>query len=264
MPTPSRTEFLDEVAQFVGRRFPLVKLERNKEEFALRVNGCWISLENLYRLSIGNPDHFETLVERWVVELLRVAEGSPDQKASFDELRPRILPMLLSRGPRDMGGMAMVTQDLLEDLRVGYAVDSERTIAYIPKKVFETWKVTLDDLHEAAIQNLVARSEQMEAQAAQDELGRINLVLIQTMDGYDASRILLPSLHERLREHLGSPFLAGVPNRDILLCFRNEPEMVTQMSRQIAHDYRTMPHQVSERLFLVTADGLADYEPVGV
>ena len=38
----------------------------------------------------------------------------------------------------------------------------------------------------------------MSAHAAQDEDGRINLILFQTMDGYDASRILLPTLHERL------------------------------------------------------------------
>jgi uncharacterized protein YtpQ (UPF0354 family) len=77
------------------------------------------------------------------------------------------------------------------------------------------------------------------------------------MDGYDASRILLPTLHERLREHLGSPFAAGIPNRDILLCFRNDDETVDRLKGQIAEDYRNMPHQITDRLLLVTADGIA-------
>jgi uncharacterized protein YtpQ (UPF0354 family) len=108
--------------------------------------------------------------------------------------------------------------------------------------------------------NLVSRSEAMSAHAAQDEEGRVNLILFQQMDGYDASRILLPTLHDRLREHLGSPFAAAIPNRDILICFRNEPEMLERLAEQIADDYRSMPHQVTDRLFLVTADGIAPLE----
>ena len=103
----------------------------------------------------------------------------------------------------------------------------------------------------------MSRSESMSAHAAQDDDGRINLILFQTGDGYDASRLLLPTLHERLREHLGSPFAAGIPNRDILLCFRNDEETVARLKDQIADDYRQMPHQVTDKLLLVTADGIA-------
>ena len=77
------------------------------------------------------------------------------------------------------------------------------------------------------------------------------------MDGFDASRILLPTLHERLREHLGSPFVAGIPNRDILLCFRNDDETIDRLRDQIKHDYQSMPHQVTDKLMLVTPDGIA-------
>ena len=131
-----------------------------------------------------------------------------------------------------------VTQPLIEGLRVAYAIDSDRTIAYIPEVQFEQWGVSRDDLHDAAIDNLVARSEAMNAHAAQDEDGRVNLILFQTMDGYDASRVLLPTLHEKLREYLGSPFGAGIPNRDILLCFRNDDETVDRLRKQIADDHK--------------------------
>jgi len=246
----------------VRQRFPLVKLESNPAEFSLSLNGFSISLENLYRSAAGAGDSADAMVERWVLELLRLAEGSPDQRATLDELRPRIMPMVIVHGPRD-GASSIVAQQLLEGLMVAYAIDSERTISYIPQKVFEKWKISVEDLHETAINNLVERSESLPAHAAQDESGRVAFVIIQTMDGYDASRILLPTLHEKLREHLGSPFLAGIPNRDILICFRDDPETIRKMSRQIAHDYRTMPHQISDRLFLITADGIAEYESSG-
>ena len=47
----------------------------------------------------------------------------------------------------------------------------------------------------------------------------------------DLERILLPGLHEHLREHLGTPFLAGIPNRDILVCFRNDAEVRASIER---------------------------------
>ena len=254
---------MERVAEVVHHRFPLVKLDRNTDDFALSLNGYWISLENLYRTSAGHPELFQTMVERWVLELLRLSEGTPDQRASFEEIKGRILPMVISTGPRDVAGMAMVSQELLEGLCIAYAIDSQRTIAYIPRKVFEKWNITLDELHEKALANLVARSQSLEAHAGQDESGQVVFVIFQTMDGYDASRILLPGLHERLREHLGSPFLAGIPNRDILICFRNDPTTLEKMTGQIAHDFQTMPHQVSHCLFLVTADGIAAYQPPG-
>ena len=123
--------------------------------------------------------------------------------------------------------------------------------------MFQDWKIDRETLHEAAIENLVKRSESMSAHAAQDDDGRINLILFQTMDGYDASRVLLPNLHEKLREHLGSPFCAAIPNRDILLCFRNEDATVERLREQIEADHKRMPHGVTDRLLLVTPDGIA-------
>jgi uncharacterized protein YtpQ (UPF0354 family) len=222
----------------------------------MRVNGHVVSLENIYRMAMLKPEEMRHNIERWVVELLRAAEGTPDRNGTLDELRERIFPMLLGERTGE-SHKGIVSQPLVEGLSVAYAIDSDRTIAYISKPHFDTWGVTPDELHELAIENLVKKSEAMSAHAAQDEDGRINLILFQTMDGYDASRLLLPTLHDRLREHLGSPFAAGIPNRDILLCFRNDDETVGRLKDQIAEDYRQMPHQVTDKLVLVTADGIA-------
>jgi uncharacterized protein YtpQ (UPF0354 family) len=253
----SREQFVEKVMSHVRGRFPLVKLARASQSFSLKVNGINVSLENLYRVVVLSPAELQRHVERWMVEILRAAEGSPDQTAPFEELKERILPMVLAEHVADFNSGTMVTQPLVERLVVAYAVDSDRTIAYIPKHHFDTWGISLDELHETALENLVARSESINAHAAQDESGNVNLVLFQTMDGYDASRVLLPTLHERLREYLGSPFAAGIPNRDILLCFRNDEETVERIHDQIKRDYHQMPHQVTDKLLLVTADGIA-------
>jgi hypothetical protein len=255
MAAMSREQFVEQVLQYVHEKFPLVKISRGKEPFSMLVNGHLASMENVYRMAVLQPEDVRHHIERWVVELVRAAEGTPDRTGSFEELRDRILPMIVADGERDR--RTMVTEPLLEGLSVAYAIDSDRTIAYIPESQFKEWSVDQATLHEAAIENLVKRSESMSAHAAQDEDGKINLILFQTMDGYDASRVLLPNLHEKLREHLGSPFVAAIPNRDILLCFRNEDATVERLREQIEADHKRMPHGVTDRLLLVTPDGIA-------
>ncbi len=258
----SREQFIDQLIAHVRAKFPLVKLARAEEQsFALRVNGHVAPLENLYRVSVLRPEDLQRNVERWMVELLRASEGTPDQGGAFEELKDRIMPMVLSPRNTELRTTSLVSQPLVDDLIVAYAIDAERSLSYIPQAHFDEWKMSVDDLHAVALSNLTSRSERINAHAAQDEAGKINLILFQTMDGYDAARVLLPNLHERLREHLGSPFVAGIPNRDILLCFRDDEETVARLQTQIAEDFRQMPHQVTDRLLLVTPDGIAPRTP---
>jgi uncharacterized protein YtpQ (UPF0354 family) len=258
MSQPTREQFAQQVIEIVRAKFPLAQIARAEQNFAMRVNGHVAPLENLYRITRLRPQHVVEDVERWAVDILRVAEGMPsDEDDSPEELRKRILPMLLPETATDPDMAMIVTQPLVAGLRVGYAVDSERTISYVSQPALERWQLTLDEIHQIALDNLVARSDAINAHAAQDESGQIYLILFQTLDGYDASRLLLPTLNERLREHLGSPFAAGVPNRDILLCFRNDDETVEKLRDQIQKDYRRMPHQVTDKLLLITQDGIA-------
>ncbi|MGD0138673.1 MAG: DUF1444 family protein [Tepidisphaeraceae bacterium] len=255
MSTPTREQFLDEVLKVVGDKFPLVKIARADQPFSMRINGHVASLENLYRMSVLRPDGTRRHVERWIVELLRAAEGTPDLDGTFEELRARIMPMVVPENsdPHHLS----VMQPLVEGLAVAYGIDNDRTISHVTQKRLQKWKTTIDDLHEAALANLATRSRSIEGHAAQDDHGRMELILFQTMDGYDASRLLLRDLHDKLREHLGSPFAAGIPNRDILLCFRNDEATVARLQPQIARDFDQMPHQITNKILLVTADGIA-------
>jgi hypothetical protein len=253
----SRPQFLQRVLQYVGEKFPLVKLAPVNDSFSIRVNGNVASLENLYRMSALRPAQTRRQVERWMVELLRASEGAPDLASSYEELKDRLLPMVLADVGDQQYYKGSVVAPLVTGLGVGYAIDNDRTISYVSETRFSKWNISIEDLHEKAIENLVNRSQNLAGHTAQDDQGRAYLILFQTMDGYDASRLLLPSLHQRLREFLGSPFAAAVPNRDILLCFRNDERTVNSLKPQIEADFRQMPHQVSDQILLVTPDGIA-------
>jgi hypothetical protein len=256
----SREQFAQQVIDLVRAKFPLVKIARAEEPFSLRLNGHVASLENLYRTVSIDPAHLDRHVSRWAVELLRAAEGVPDRDASFDELSDRILPLVMNGAAFEKAKDTTLCQSLLDDLAVCYVIDGDRTIAYIPAHQLATWSVSFDAIHDKAIDNLMKRSQQLRADAAQDENGKINVILFQAGDGYDSSRILLANLHDRLREYLGSPFVAAVPNRDILICVRLDQTVLASIRNQVKQDFLTMPHQVSEKLYLVTPDGLAPFD----
>jgi hypothetical protein len=255
MSTPTREQFVNEILKVVGDKFPLVKISRAEEAFAMRVNGHVASLEHLYRMAVLHPESTRRQVERWMVELLRASEGTPDLDGTFEELKPRIMPMVVADN-NDPHGLS-VKQTLVPGLAVGYGIDNDRTISHVTWKRLQKWKIELEELHEAAIENLTAKSQAIAAHAAQDEEGKMELILFQTMDGYDASRVLLPDLNEKLRKHLGSPFAAAIPNRDILLCFRDDEATVAHLRPQIERDFKQMPHQITDEILLVTADGIA-------
>jgi hypothetical protein len=254
----NREQFAQEVIEIVRKRFPLAKIARAPEPFAMRLNGRVVTLESLYRSYMLRPDTMEYQVQRWIVELIRADEGAPDRDAPFGELSERIMPIVVN-ADRPALHAGILTQPIVEGLNISYVIDGDKTIAHIPTGQLERWDIDLEKLHETAMENLMQRSENIAAEAAQDEEGRVNFLLFQTGDGYDSSRILLPNLHERLREHLGSPFLAAIPNRDILLCFRMGTDSVDRIRKQVAEDYQKMPHQVTDKLFIVTPDGLAAF-----
>jgi len=260
MSQPSREQFLQQVIEVVREKFPAAKVARAEQPFSLRVNGQLASMENVYRSALLQPEQAAGIIEQWMVEMIRASEGTPNQHAPYDELAEKIMPVVLREGTVHPQTSLMVTQPLISGLSVGYVVDSDRSFWYIPQASFDAWGISIDDLHDRALNNLVERSQAISAHAAQDPDGNINLILFQTGDGFDASRILLPTLNERLREHLGSPFLAGIPNREILLCFRDEEDTVKRLRDQIKNDYKQMPHPITDRLLLVTPDGIAPHD----
>ncbi len=253
----NREKFVQQVIDVVREKFPVAKVARAEQPFTLKINGQLASLENLYRSAVLQPEQMTSFIEEWMLEMVRASEGTPDHNAPFAELSDRVMPVVLRADSVDPHAPTMVTQPLVAGLMVAYAVDSQRSLWYIPQTMMETWRITLDEMHDKAMENLVSRSDAIAAHAAQGPDGQINLILFQTMDGFDASRILLPTLHSRLREHLGSPFSAGIPNRDIMLCFRDDEETVGRLRQQIRADYAAMPHPVTDKLLLVTADGIA-------
>src|SRR5436190_4976340 len=116
----SREQFSQRVIEIVRAKFPLVKIGRAEEpSFSLRVNGRVEPLENLYRDAVLHPDRVQEQVEAWTLAMLRVSEGMPELWADFDEIRPRVRPIVVAQGMAEGSAKSMISQPLVPGLHVG-------------------------------------------------------------------------------------------------------------------------------------------------
>ena len=84
------------------------------------------------------------------------------------------------------------------------------------------------------------------------------LIIVAAHDNFDASRLLHPGLHRLFSGPLGSPFYAGIPNRDTLVVFSGgSPKLRTHVVSQVKRDYENSAYPITPQLFLVTDGGIA-------
>ena len=77
-------------------------------------------------------------------------------------------------------------------------------------------------------------------------------------DGYDAARILLSRLYDRLAPELKGDFYVATPARDTFLALTYDPpEFVDRLKARIEADYKRLPYPITNSLFVVTRDGVA-------
>ena len=95
MPSLTREQFVQQVIDVAKGRFPAAKIARAEQPFSLKINGQIASLENLYRSSVLQPQQANQFIERWMLEIVRASEGTPDLNAKYEELAERIMPVVM-------------------------------------------------------------------------------------------------------------------------------------------------------------------------
>jgi hypothetical protein len=157
----------------------------------------------------ASPEHDWAAAERILFPLLRptgtpgmvVAEIDPSVLAS-DAMRSHSQP-LVDEGPCE--------------LSVVYAIPGTGFDVIVNGDHLLSWGVKVSDIQDTAMRNLAAWSA---TAAWTDEVsGERRLISSDTGDGWDASRILLPEVRDRLAGELGGAgrILVGLPERHLLI-----------------------------------------------
>lgn len=262
-PAEPPESFAERVLDLARRKFPLLKCEP-EADFQLRLGESKISLFNFYRSYLNAPDQFESIVLPALTTVVQVQEWGDDQmRPPLEAIRERIMPMLYpievwrERFPQFVG------VPWVGGLAVLYVVDEKQAYWYIRDDLRQMWNVSDDDLHELALENLdrYFRDRPMEFTMAGTEEGP-RLLVPARPDTYNSARVLSPAFHGKLREVLGGQCAVGLPSRDFLVAINlDSAEAVEQVRMKVEEDYKQMDHPLTDKLLLVTHDGVTEYAP---
>ena len=253
--------FANEVLHLAQKKFPLASAQL-LPGFRLKFAESEINLTNFYRAYLTTPEHFDKSITTALATILQINEwGDAQTEPEFSQVQDRIMPILLSRESWEHNFPNFVGERWIANLAILYVVDESNAYWYIHDKLLRKWNIDQDQLHQIALKNLDRYFDhhQIELICMSREDGP-NMIIQSKPDAYNASQVLSQSFYQQARSFLGSEFLAGVPNRDFLLALSlSESQIIEKIQHNIASDYLTMDHPLTDQLLVVTADGVSEY-----
>ncbi len=225
--------------------------------FEMLIDGRHLALENLYRMVLNDPDRGVEIVEQFLDHLME-GEEAANVLLPFDLAKPRIMPRIQPESIfQHLDAQLVVHQPFVNETVVLYVIDMPHLTVSITVEQMLKWGADVEEIDSLARRNLAAYSEELKLRIIEASSGG-RAAVFQENDGYDASRLLLGSLHGRLAPVLGPNFLVAAPARDAFLAVTSNPEDFAQRVHQrVEIDYKRLPYPITDRFFLVTMDGIA-------
>lgn len=253
--------FADRVLSIARSQFPGYVCELD-DQLQLQLGESRINLFNVYRRYANSPDQFEEIVQPALDTLHDVQNWDSSRlNPSLEDIRSRIMPILYPEETWKKQFPEFAAQPWVAGLAILYVVDESDAYWYLRSDLIEPWGVSIQDIHEIAIENLNSYfdAHPMELMlTGEPEVAR--LLLPERPDAYNSARLLSESFHHSLQELLGREFAVGVPNRDFFVAVSLESESVIEQVRaKIADDHDRMDHPLSKRMLLVSTDGVSEF-----
>lgn len=253
--------FAQKAAELARAKYPLLDV-RLVDDFQLIIATSKLNLRNFYRAYTRSPEQFEKILLPAFTTAVQV-QGWGDKEASPDlELvRDRLMPMLYPQELWQEKFPNVVGVPWIAGLAVLYVVDEAHAYWYVRDELLEQWNMTAEELHELTLDNLQSHFEQepMEMALATSEDGTPTMMMPNSMSSYNSVRLLSESFRERMREAVTGDLIVGVPGRDFFVALSMKaPEMLSQMRKQVKSDFQNTDHPLTDRLLLITADGVSE------
>jgi len=223
----------------------------------LIVNGRRLDLENLLRMVNHEPERGVEIVEHYLGQLF--SDQSDELSVmTLDFVRPRIMPRIQPESIFEYLNREMVAHiPYVNDTVVVFVVDLPHMTVSITTEQLLKWGIDIDETEEMARKNLDVYAPELEIQLVESKEGG-KAAILSEQDGYDAARLLLGGLFERLAPRLGGDFLVATPARDMFVAMTLGPnDFLGRLEQRVEQDYRRLPYPITDRLFYVTRDGVA-------
>ncbi len=164
----------------------------------------------------------------------------------WETARCHLMPQLM---PKDfLEKVPLFHFEFGDDVALGFVIDCDEAYSYISLDDIGDWKVDQSTVREIAFQNLAQRSKGIETNAIERPNG---FVVFNTLDGFDAVRIVSPAIQDFVSEIIGKPFRFGVPNRDFLVCWElnDDQDFQNRFISQVAQDFDERPYPLTSKVF---------------
>jgi uncharacterized protein YtpQ (UPF0354 family) len=227
------------------------------DEKGIRGQNRVVFLGNLYREVRAAPKRRKQIIQHFVQSLSQSMD-LPLGEESWTDAQTRLLPVLKPRSyiNSDSASRHSLVNEWLADVVVCYVLRSDDILRFVTTADAERWETDAEAVHQVAVANLCRLSWPTRLEGArQPDGGRV--IVIATGDGLASSRLLHPDLHRLFSGPLGSPFRAGIPDRDTLVVYSDRRRIRKRTERQLEKDHHTSGYPITPLPFLVTRDGIA-------
>jgi uncharacterized protein YtpQ (UPF0354 family) len=221
------------------------------ERFAclLRVDGqeTVVGLNELYRHAHAQPDGFTRLVARLLTDIREIGLDRVED-LDFAAVATALMPQVRSVAWLDthgrFGDSGLVHTPLNDELVTVYVVDVTSSMVFVCREHLRRWRRSVEDLHRLAVTNLERRGT-----VGLPTNGEAGPVVLQSGDGFDASRVLLLQPNDGL--------LVAIPDRDTLWVGPEQGQNLEQLMATTEAIAAQAPHPVSGQVFRVKDGRLA-------
>ena len=231
-------EFREQVIGIATELFPDVEFSASPDEPDVVLAGeMRLGLQNIrakFELEDYSEDDLRVLIEDHFRPVIDMEAPSLDD-FSLEDLRDQIFPQIMPAEYIDTAPLPLVSFPLATGIRIGLVADFPQTYMYLREEDLTRWSISREDIYEIAIKNLEETSGGVDIHL--NENGSETFLAIESGDGYDAARILVPGMQEFFAKHLGETFRFGIPNRDFLICWRIDcaDDFQTHMAGKMVH-----------------------------
>ena len=227
----------------------------------LRVNGRRLDLENLYRMVNHEPQRGQEIVEHYLDQLF-AGDAMQLMNMSIDFARPRIMPRIQPESIFEHLSREQVAHvPFVNATAVVFVTDLPHMTVSITTEQIVRWGLCIDELESLAKENLDKYAPDLEVQLVESKEGGRAAILNQH-DGYDAARLLLSGLYDRLAPQLGGNFYVATPARDMFVAHSPGPDnFLKRLHDRVEQDYKRLPYPITSDHFYVTRDGVCGTRP---
>lgn len=244
-------QFQRRVTERLRNHYPNHRIEPGPDPQSVLLNGINLNLQELHEVCQKNEMETDSLIVRHfshpVALMTRISKNLSWSEAS-DKVRPQFFPAKY----RDL--VPVLSFPFSQEISAGIVIPSEAA-PFLWTEDLKTWGVTPEEAYRKSLANLDGVSMDMETTVTD---GTDRFVGMETHDGYDAVRILLPRVRKHAAEKLGEPYLAGIPNRSFVILWSRGCSQRFQdyAVEKVEGDFDIQSYPLSKKILEVTLDSI--------